>query len=183
MDYPPIPPRIMRFLNLPVIAALVLAIVGGTNEFSSSSGDANNGHDLIKAAVLIFLVFLFIMAGIVVLTFKNIRQVVPTEKRLVVAGLASLPFLLVRLIYSVISAFDWKSSDFSFLSTSSKAVVIQAILSFLMEVIVVTIYLVTGLLTPAIPRGQASGPAMQLSSQGSYGKQTRPYNPQQEGMA
>ena len=155
MAHPPVPLNFTRIFHLAVIGALILAIIGGTDQFSSQTSEVSTGHTLTKAAIIVFLGVFLALAAIVVLTMLHVDRVVGSERRLVVAGLASLPFILVRLIYSTITAFDYKNSDFSLISTKREAVILQGILSVLMEFIVVAMFLVAGFLTPPVPKSQA----------------------------
>jgi hypothetical protein len=66
--------------------------------------------------------------------------------------LISLPFLLVRIIFSIIAAFTENGNTFSIISDTKRAVVIDAIMSVLMEFIVVALFLSAGLTVREIPR-------------------------------
>lgn len=179
MAQPPVPLNVTRSFHLLIIGGLILAIIGGTDQFSSNAHDVSNGHTYTKAAIIIFLVIFLALAAIVVLTMLHVDRVMGSERRLVVAGVASLPFILVRLIYSTISAFDYKSPNFSIISTKQEAVILQGILSVLMEFIVVAIFLVTGFLTPPLPKAQApSGRGRRNMPM----QNSRPYRQQQEVM-
>ena len=146
-------PKLLHFLHILILVGLVLAIYGGVKLFDSSSGSASNGLSYSKAAVIILLFVLIALSGFTIVIFATrIRHALDGERQIVFACLASIPFLLIRIIYSIIVYFDWGSSVFSFLSTRNAAVIVQAIMSVAMEFIVVTVYLAAGFAAPAIPR-------------------------------
>ncbi len=101
---------------------------------------------------MLFLLVIIVLAAVTIFTFSQMRHVMDGEKRLVWGCLASIPFLFVRIVYSIIVDFDRSSTVFSFTSTRNAAVVVQAIMSVLMEFIVVALYLAAGFAAPAIPR-------------------------------
>jgi hypothetical protein len=147
-----IPPRLINLVHLPIVAGLILAIFGGLKLFDTNPASVNTGVTYTKIAIMLFLVTLIALAAITAFTFMRIRHVMDGEKRLVFACLAVIPFLLVRIIYSIIVDFDRSSTIFSFLSTRTAAVVVQAVMSVAMEFIAVLIFLTAGFMTPAIPR-------------------------------
>ena len=147
-----IPPRLINLVHLPIVAGLILAIFGGIKLFDANPASVNTGVTYTKIAIMLFLLTLIALAAITAFTFMRIRHVMEGEKRLVFACLAVIPFLLVRIIYSIIVDFDRSSTIFSFLSTRTAAVVVQAVMSVAMEFIAVSIFLTAGFMTPAIPR-------------------------------
>jgi hypothetical protein len=147
-----VPPRLINFVHLPIVVGLALAIIGGLKLFDTNPTSVNTGVTYTKIAIMLFLLSLIALAAITAFTFMRIRHVMEGEKRLVFACLAVIPFLLVRIIYSIIVDFDRSSTIFSFLSTRTDAVVVQAVMSVVMEFIVVLIFLTAGFVTPAIPR-------------------------------
>ncbi len=65
---------------------------------------------------------------------------------------ASTPFLVVRILYSIISTFDQSSKIFKSISTAKESLLVQAIMSSTMECVVVILYLAAGFATKRIPR-------------------------------
>lgn len=157
------PSNFIQLIHLPVVAALALGIVGGIDLFASSTSSRNTGITLTEASIIIFLVSFVALAAITVVTFTHLRSVVDEEKRLLFAALASIPFLIVRLTYSIVANFDRSSTIFSITATQNTAVIVQAIMSLAMEFIVVSLYLVAGFTTPAVsktvnPKDNHNGP-------------------------
>ena len=152
-----IPQRIIQLIHLPILVALIFAILGGTKSFDSDPSSRNTGYTDTKVAVILFIVSLIALIAVTVITFRRIRHAMDGEKRLIYAAAASLPFLGVRMIYSIIVSFDHTSTVFSITSTRNAAVVAQAIMSVATEFIVVSVFLAAGFATPAIPRSMVDG--------------------------
>jgi len=152
----PLSPRQMKLLQLISLAAVVLSIVGGTDIASSSSNTQASGHTFSKVATILILVQFLATAGIAALVFVSFRYVNAGDKRLFLFALAAMPFVLVRVIYSICSAFDYHSSNFSLTSTTIAAVVLRACLGVAMEIVATTIFIIGGLLAPKmqVPQNQ-----------------------------
>ena len=146
------PPKLINIVHLPILVGLILAIIGGTKLANTNQASADTGFTYLKIGIMILLVALIALSAISVFTYFQIRQVMEGEKRLVFASLAVIPFLFVRIVYSIIVDFDRSSTIFSLTSDRNAAVVVQAIMSVAMEFIVVLIFLIAGFITPAIPR-------------------------------
>jgi len=119
-----VPPKLINLVYLPILAGLILAIIGGLKLFDTNPASVNTGVTYTKIAIMLFLLSLIALAAITVFTFMRIRYVMDGEKSLVFACLAVTPFLLIRIIYSIIVDFDRSSTVFSFLSTRTTAVVV-----------------------------------------------------------
>lgn len=143
MEHKGISLMVFRPLHLASLAGLIIAIIGGTD--LDESGKYNTGKSLFEAASIIFFAIYLGLAVITIYTVSNTRWVLATEKKLLQAGLLALPFLLVRLIYTVAVAFSPSGSVFNFLDVN---VYISAFMQFMMEAIVVSIFIFAGLLTP-----------------------------------
>ena len=150
MDHKALSPRTFTPLHLTAIAALVLAIVAGTFAGQSDPSDVNLGHDLGEAAACIFMGIWAALTGITAITFLRISHVRSIERKLLYAALASIPFLIVRVIYAVAVSFSHDKS--SPLYQYNVNIWIQAFLQFAMEAIVVILYVSAGILTPEAPK-------------------------------
>jgi hypothetical protein len=135
-----------RLLQLLITIGLVLCIVGGTS--STSSAGVYQPHTTTKVGVVLYLIA-FIALGLVavVITYK-LSNAPSDDKRLVWAVIIALPFILVRLIYSLTSVFS-HNRHFNLITGS---VVIHVVMAVLEEMAVVFIYLGIGwktdILTP-----------------------------------
>ncbi|KAG9246736.1 hypothetical protein BJ878DRAFT_559497 [Calycina marina] len=134
--------KFIKFIELILLVALILGIMGGVN----------NSSDLIKTGVykvateskVASALFIFCYIGIVVSTILislNASHASPGEKRILLSIAVSLPFLLVRLLYSVISTFSHGTS-FNILSRSVAVLVCVAMIE---EFIIIIVYEGTGL--------------------------------------
>ena len=145
-----IPQRTFDFLILPSTVALILAIVGGSNQFSSSGSQSNSSQNLTHAAIVIFIVMFVVQSIITIFTFRNLQVVSQGDKRILIAVALSIPFLLVRLIYSLLATFDTSSSTFSLTAGS---VIVEGFMSVLEEFVVVILYLAAGATAPKLAKG------------------------------
>ncbi|KAF2230930.1 hypothetical protein EV356DRAFT_491221 [Viridothelium virens] len=152
-----LPPILFRILEIVNIVAVVLVAYGGSkaNTPSNSQDDKKTGLDMEKAGIIVFLITFFVTAAAALVTFTFIRNAIPGERRLVYFGIASLPFLFVRLVYSTIVIFENNQSTvFSMLDPNIWA---ESFMETLEEFIVVLLYLAAGLITPTIARDQVQG--------------------------
>jgi hypothetical protein len=92
--------RIIQLSHIPIVIGLVLCIVGGTN-----TGDAKKGMTFTKVGIVIFLVFYIVLAILVAVTARDISNAPRGEKRLYWVIVAAIPFLGVRLLWSLIEVF------------------------------------------------------------------------------
>ena len=145
-------PKLINLIHLPIVVGLVLAIYGGTKLFDTNPASVNTGVTYTRAGIMMFLVALIALSAISVSTLTRIRHIIDCERGLLFASLAVIPFLVVRIVYSIIVDFDRSSTIFSLTSNRTAAVVVQAIMSVAMEFIVVSIFLTVGVSTPAVPR-------------------------------
>ena len=140
-----------RLINIPIMLGLILAVVAGTKEFSSNASTRNGGYSILKAAVLLFLASLLALTFVTFQTFRRGHFILDGEMRLLQVSILSLPFLAVRVVFSIISAFSQGSNTFSIISDTNRAVIIQAIMSVLMEFSVVALFIAAGLTVRKIP--------------------------------
>ena len=156
-----------RAVQLVITLGLILSIVGGTNSISSTG--VYTTQTTSKVGVVLFIVSYVALVLIAVLTTLNFSFAEAGEKRLDFAVILALPFILVRLAYSALAVFS-HHHEFKLIGGS---VAIQAIMSVLMEFIVVFIYLVVGVKTEASP----------IARQGLTSTSTRPWKGQLVGAA
>lgn len=183
-------PRIFNFMATPLMVALILAIIGGSDIYSNNPSDRATGRTLRHAAIIIYVVCYIAQAAITFLTFSRAQELMQGENRLVIAVAVSTPFLACRLLYSLIGAFASASSVFNPVTGSA---VLMGIMAILMEFIVVLLYLAAGFRAPVIerhrvlPQSEDAEPAFPLyKPQGPNGypppqqQQQRQQQPQQQ---
>ncbi|TDL28896.1 hypothetical protein BD410DRAFT_760623 [Rickenella mellea] len=145
-----------RMLHVLLAVAVALAVVGGTNGSSSSISTQNNGNTLRRVASLIF-VGVFVTVALITLMLWSNKNAILLHRRTLLVGLSSsLPFLAIRVLYSVLSAFSPSSfgprslehTSLSKFNTVNGSWQIYITMSLLMEFIAVAIYCTTGTLLP-----------------------------------
>ena len=141
-----LPQWLFVFGHIPTLVALILAVIGGEKQTKNGSSNTSKGKEETKIAIIIFLAVYAVQTAITFFTFMKMRYVAPVERRLVYALGLSLPFLLVRLIYSVLSYFYTASNTFN-LETGSA--VVQGFMAVMMEFFIVIFYLGAGLSLPS----------------------------------
>ncbi|KAJ9627909.1 hypothetical protein H2203_003128 [Taxawa tesnikishii (nom. ined.)] len=134
--------RHVKLMETVLTVALVLGIVGGD---LASDDYAKTGvyqtHVLSKASIGLMIAA---FVGIVLFTLATSREVSSAEageKRILLAIAASLPFLLIRIIYSAVYTFT-NAKSFSAMSGSVAIMLCMAVIE---ELVVVWIYLGVGL--------------------------------------
>ena len=132
-----------------------LAIVAGTKEFSSKPSEVTTGQHLEEAAVILFIIGWAALVAMAVIIFSRKQYITPGESKLLAAAFLTLPFIFVRILYTVIVAYDHTSTTFNIESSTNAGVVVQAIMESLMEFIAVAIFLAIGLIARKVSRVMA----------------------------
>lgn len=133
--------RIIQIAQLPTTIALVLCIAGGIDEVDSSASKIAHGRNLTKIGIIIFLVIYLILFALTTITMKDVGNAPRGEKRIYMVVVIALPFIAVRLLWSILSAFT-HNSDFSIMSGKP---LVQLFMATLEEFIVVVFYTLAGL--------------------------------------
>lgn len=152
--------NIFRPIHLIALVALVLGIVGGTYRTETNNPDnVKTGESCSEAGALLFLAVYLGLAIITLLTaVTRMSFIASTEKFLIIAGVCVLPFVLVRIIYTVAVSFAKPGSTFYY---GTPNVYVEAFMMFAMEAIAVIFYTWAGLLTPkATPVPKEADPKM-----------------------
>lgn len=211
-NHPLFYPHIFRLVRIVLAVAFALAIVGATKASDSDASDRTTGATLRKVGGIIILACFIFMAFVHVLlwTYKSrlytrhrtvsflffrpcdkLLQSLLTsspENQLLLGISTALPFLLVRCIYSVLSAFSPVSSfgggssnlpvqhnSLSKFNSFSGSWQIFLAMSLVMEYVVVLIYLTVGAVTP-LERGTDDGSEEDLKGGQHELYQQRPAN-------
>ncbi|KAI9735889.1 MAG: hypothetical protein M1834_001355 [Cirrosporium novae-zelandiae] len=134
---------ILHLTQCAISGALVLAIIGGTKQFDDNPSTAADGRKYTKIAIVIFLAVVIFLTLLTLVMVAKLRYIPAGERSLILAIILSIPFLFVRLIYSMVGAFE--SNPKSSFSSIYGSVVLQGFMSVMEEFIVVGIYLAAGL--------------------------------------
>ncbi|KIW89204.1 uncharacterized protein Z519_10056 [Cladophialophora bantiana CBS 173.52] len=142
-----LPHQVFQLLHLPSLVGIILSIISSTSRFGDNTTDASTGFSELKAAVCLFLVVFVADILITGHCFLKISHILPGERRLLFAVALSLPFMAVRMIFSLLCVFANDPKWFSTWSLDWAAVLVNGIMGVLMEAIIVTIFILAGLTT------------------------------------
>lgn len=140
---------VLVVVQITVVVGLVFGIKGGIDAESqfSETGQFSYGS-LSKASVALFIiVYVLTLVGAVGLFSPTINSGFPNEKRMLLAISASLPFLLVRIVYSCLSTFT-TNPQFSQIDGNPTILLVMALI---MEMVTIFLYEVMGLLLRKTP--------------------------------
>ena len=141
--------RLFKLVELIIMVGLILGIVGGVN---ASNDYVKTGifipSSLNKAGTSLFIVsYIAIVISTILLSF-SVSHASHGEKRILFAVALSLPFLLVRLVYSIISTFT-KNKNFNLMTGS---ITILLCVAFIEELIIAILFEGVGLTLSQIPK-------------------------------
>ncbi|KAJ5493550.1 hypothetical protein N7463_009637 [Penicillium fimorum] len=136
--------KIVQLLHLPALIALILAISGGTDQASSNISDHASGKTKTRVAVILFLAIYVAACTLWTITVRDIGIMVSSQNRIFFCVLLALPFIAIRILYSLISDFG-NNHQFSIVDGDTR---IQLVMATLEEFVVVLMYTVLGLITP-----------------------------------
>lgn len=163
--------KIIQLLYIVALIALILAILGGTNQVSSNVSDRHTGKTETRVAIILFLIIYVAACFFWVITVGDLGRMASSQKHLFLGILLALPFIAVRLLYSLITDF---ANDPKFNYVDGDAA-IQLGMATIQEFIVVLTYTILGLITPRSTIDPAVGGG--IISQEAYGLATEAANP------
>lgn len=113
------------------------------------------GQTLTQAAIILLILDFAALSGITLLYYlPQLRTISQSEKPIILAVAASIPFVLVRLVYSALVYFDTNTGTFD---PATGNIIVQSFVAVLEEMVTVGLYIAAGLLAPTIPRGDPQG--------------------------
>ncbi|KAJ5970117.1 uncharacterized protein N7479_000035 [Penicillium vulpinum] len=136
--------KIVQLLHIPALIALVLAISGGIDQTSSNISDHASGKTKTRAAIILFLAIYVATCTLWAMTVQNVRLMESSQNRIFFCVLLALPFIAIRVLYSLISDFG-NNHQFSVADGDPR---IQLVMATLEEFVVVLMYTILGLITP-----------------------------------
>jgi len=146
-----------RLLGLLATIALALSVYGSTE---TSPSEVSNGTTLRRVGAFLFFLLYLLLVGVHAYCWMNVGRLMKHRRTLLTAISSALPFLGIRVIYSILSAF---SGSLSFSGTASTTPNTSAlakfsmltgdwpiylVMSVLMELVVVVIYTTAGARIP-----------------------------------
>lgn len=184
--------QVLRLMQLLVVIGLILSIVGGINTSNQVDTDLQNGTPITytvssesKAGIALMIVgYVLVLLTSLVLASK-LSSIVDGEKRLLLAIFVAMPFVFVRLLYSILAAFDTSSSNFRQFGGSTTAGYVVLGMCTIMEIICVIIFEVVGMTLPYVPhneRGSFLNPTRVVNNNNfdASGQPLGAYPPQQQ---
>ncbi|KAH9921456.1 uncharacterized protein B0H18DRAFT_956651 [Fomitopsis serialis] len=156
----PLISRGLRIMSLICTIALILAIVGGVDIGNAkTAADLNKGADLRHAGAILFAVLFGSIFLLHMRCWSEMSNIMKARRTLLKSISLALPFLLVRVVYTVLSAFapstqsisasgvvssTTSDSTLAKFSATTGSWVIYLVMSVLMEYAAVMVYLVAG---------------------------------------
>ena len=131
--------RHFRIVQLVLFVGLILAVVGGT----SMNVDANGTYQVPSTSQAGVILYVIAFAGLILMFVLSVPQAsaVPTKERRVPLAVAlALPFLSVRLLYSVLSVF----SHNHIFSVATGSATVRLGMAAIEEFVVVAVYVILG---------------------------------------
>ncbi|UKZ47172.1 hypothetical protein TrVGV298_001386 [Trichoderma virens] len=142
-----------KIVQVPAVIALILCIVGAT---SADTPAGITSQDTVKAGVIIYLVVFIVLAllagGAHIARCMTERR---GESTMLLVVVLSLPFLLTRIINSLLLIFSKRFQDAA-AEASTSAVLTELFMARIEEMIVVLLYLYAGLTQKAVPERENS---------------------------
>ena len=149
--------QVFRLIGLVSLVGVILAVVGGVN--SNTSGIPTKVDTKTKVGVVLFALTWLALCLLLAMIATRISAVELGEKRLVLAVAISVPFVFVRLLYSLLASFS-KDKQFSSMTGS---VTINLCMAVIEEFVVVMVLLGTGLTLRVLPKPATASPASKYS--------------------
>ncbi|KAG5975765.1 hypothetical protein E4U58_007305 [Claviceps cyperi] len=137
-------PLYQRLIQILVLVAVICGIVGGTN----SSYDIVDGAVVVKYTTLarvgvgLMIAAIVLLCGEAVIAFRSQSYVAQGDHRILLGVMASIPFVIARLVYSCLTVFGGVTSN----------VWIYLFLSILTELVVMLILEVLGFMLKKSPK-------------------------------
>jgi hypothetical protein len=135
----PLPDFAFYFFHCLTITCLALTVAGITADMSPQAME--NPDIKIKVGVILFIVSWVVMCLFLAVLIWQRDSLDKGEHRNIVAVVVSAPFLLVRILYSVVMWFS-HNPDFSLFNGN---VTVQLVMSVLEELVVVVVCLAVGM--------------------------------------
>lgn len=141
--------RFLKFVELVILVGLILGIVGGVN---ASNDFVKNGTftpgSLNKAGTALFIVSYVAIVLSTIFLSLSLSHASHGEKRILFAVALSLPFLLVRLVYSIMSTFT-KNKSFNLMTGN---ITVLLCMAFIEELVIVILFEGVGLTLSQVPK-------------------------------
>lgn len=142
---------VIRIPQIVTTVAGILCIVGAT---SASSITKFTSESTVHIGIILYVVSYILLLMLTIIASALYLKHHQGENALILAVILSLPFLLIRLLYPLISCFASHAASFNLITGS---VGIYLGMSVLEEIVVVAIYTITGIKIQVVPRDVQTG--------------------------
>lgn len=152
-------PKLFRLVRLVILVAFILAITGASEMTDSNANTRSTAQTLRRVGSILILAVFVLMAALhfVYWTYKD--QILLHRRTLLLGISAALPFLTIRVVYSILSSFSPAATfgaanipvvhnSLSKFNSFSGSWRIFLVMSLIMEYIVVLIYITVGTIIP-----------------------------------
>jgi hypothetical protein len=133
-----VPPRAFQVTHLVTLVGLIMAVVAGADSASSNLSTLASAAKYRKVSAVLLLVSLIFSSCMVVFLASRARKVIPGDRVIVYCVLLALPFLFVRVAYTMLLSFN------SSINPSMPNIYIEALMQILMEMIAYSFFLAAG---------------------------------------
>jgi hypothetical protein len=137
-----VPSRAFQLTHVITLVGLIMAVVSGADSSSSNPNTLNSAKTYRKVSAVLLLASLVLSSLMAIFLASRARKVIPTDRVIVWSVLLALPFLFVRVAYTMLVAFD------PLISPLTPNIYIQAFMQILMEMIVYSFFLFAGVSAP-----------------------------------
>ena len=163
----------LKLIQVLVTVGLILGIVGGINASDAyqKTGTYQPGT-LNKAGTALLIASYVALVFTTIITYLHISHAERGEKRLLVAIAISLPFFLVRLVYSIFATFT-HNKDFNLLDGNLTVLICVSLIE---EFIIVLTYEIVGLTLQKATKEEFLGDSRSTQSAKGFQQQQQPQN-------
>ncbi|KAB5582950.1 hypothetical protein GE09DRAFT_1181850 [Coniochaeta sp. 2T2.1] len=166
--------RAVQLLHLPALIALILAISGGSDEFSSDVTQHAGGRTKVRAAIILYLMIYLATFFLWIVTLRDFSSMRKSQTRIFLCVMVAIPFIGVRVLYSLISDFG-NSPQFNLVKGDEGIRIGMALVE---EFVIVVMYTVLGVVTPKFVGDVERGRTGDVEEQEAYDVV---YGPQAQG--
>jgi hypothetical protein len=135
---------LLRLPDVPIIAALALAILGSTKVMGTDAKELDTGVNFLKYASIIFAATLAVIGVFILLIARKRASLPATDRKLITIMSFTWPLMAVKVLYGILSAFERDTKAFSSTSNDIVSIVVQVAMSLLPEALIAYMYVITG---------------------------------------
>lgn len=143
--------RVFRIMYIFPALAIVLLSAGGSEISSLQASTRNTGLALLRTGAVLFLVTAVFLCFVSAAFLARTSRIRCEDRKLMSAVVGSLPFLVVRVLYSVFVEFNYDDQD-SVFSPMAGNIWARVLMEVLEEWVIVALYLVAGYVSPRVEK-------------------------------